>query len=251
MNILVAVKQIPDLQQVRIRNRQPVLEDVPLTLGNIDKNALEAAVNLKDRLDGNVIVLSVGTENVADTVKEALAAGADEAYLIADDKLDGLESAGVAALLAELVQKIDDVGLILFGEGSGDNYSGQAGSRTAKILGLPQAGYVSGLDIDDSTVRVTRTLEDGEEIVELPMPAVITIAAGINEPRIPSVTQILKAGKKPMQVLTLGDMQYRLGVSQIKTISNLAPDNARRQIKVKSVAELVQALQAEGVIRGR
>jgi electron transfer flavoprotein beta subunit len=248
LNILVAVKQIPDLQQVRIRNRQPVLEDVPLTLGNIDKNALEAAVNLKDRLDGNVIVLSVGTENVADTVKEALAAGADEAYLIADDKLDGLESAGVAALLAELVQKIDDVGLILFGEGSGDNYSGQVGSRTAEILGLPQAGYVSDLDIDDSTIRVTRALEDGEEIIELPIPAVITVAAGINEPRIPSVTQILKAGKKPMTVLTLGDMQYQLGVNQIETISNLAPDSVRRQIKVKSVAELVQALQAEGVI---
>lgn len=248
LNIVVAVKQIPDLQQVRIRNRQPVFDDVPLTLGNIDKNALEAAVNLKDQLDCNIIALSVGTESVEDTVKEALAAGADEAYLVADDKLDGLESAGAAALLAELISKIEDVGLILFGEGSGDNYSGQVGSRVAEILDMPQAGYASAIEVNGSTVRVTRSLEDCEEIVELSLPAVITVVAGINEPRIPSVTQILKAGRKPCEVMTLDDMQYKVGANQVSTISNLAPDSERRQIKVKSVSELVQALKAEGIL---
>lgn len=248
MNILVAVKQIPDLQQVRIRNRQPVLDDVPLTLGNIDKNALEAAVSLKEQLDGKIIAISVGTETVEDTIKEALAAGADEAYLVADDKLAGLESAGAAALLAEIIKKIDDVGLILCGEGSGDNYSGQVGSRIAQILGLPQACYAGAIEVNNNnTVRVTRLLDDEEEIVELPLPAVISVVAGINEPRIPSVTQILKAGKKPMELMTMDDMQYQVE-KQVDTISNLAPDSERRQIRVNSVPELVQALKAEGII---
>lgn len=247
MNILVAVKQIPDLQQVRIRGRKPVLDDVPLTLGNIDKNALEAAVSLKEQVDGKIIAISVGAETLEDTIKEALAAGADEAYLVADDKLAGLESAGAAALLAAIIEKIDDVGLILCGEGSGDNYSGQVGSRVAEILGLPQACYAGAIEVNNNTVLVTRVLEDEEEIVELPLPAIISVVAGINEPRIPSVTQILKAGKKPMEVITMDDMQYQ-PEKQVDTISDLAPDSERRQIRVNSIPELVQALKAEGII---
>jgi electron transfer flavoprotein beta subunit len=248
LNVLVAVKQIPDLQQVRIRNRQPVLEDVPMTLGNIDKNALEAAVQLKDQMDGKIIALSVGTEELEDTIKEALAAGADEACLVADDKLNGLESADAAAFIAELVNKIDDVGLILFGEGSGDNYSGQVGSRVAEILGWPQACYASAVQIGSGIVQVTRSLEDCEETVELTLPAVVSVVAGINEPRIPSVTQILKAGKKPCQVFTIEDMQYQCGDDRVLTISNLAPDSQRRQIRVSTVPELVESLKAEGLI---
>lgn len=247
MNILVAVKQTPDLQQVRIRNREPVLDDVPLTLGNIDKNALEAAVTLKDQNGGNVIAISVGNENVEDTIKEALAAGADEAWLVADDRLNDTGSAEAAALIAELAGKIADVGLIICGEGSGDNYSGQVGSRIAEILGWPQAGYANCIAIKDNTALVTRTLEDGEETVEMALPAVITVVSGINEPRIPSVTQILKAGKKPMQVMSLDDMQYKLE-KQVDTLSNMAPDGERRQMKVNNVAELVQALKAEGLM---
>lgn len=248
MNIVVAVKQIPDLQQIRIRNRQPVFDDVPLTLGNIDKNALEAAVSLKEKLDANIIVVSAGNEDVEDTVKEALAAGADEAYLVADDNLEELGSADAAGLLAELIRKLDDVGIILCGEGSGDNYSGQVGSRIAEILGLPQVGYAQSIEINGSTALVVRSLEDCEETIEIQLPAVITVVAGINEPRIPSVTQILKAGKKPREVMTLDEMEYKVGTSQIKTISNLAPESERRRITVKNGAELAEALKAEGVI---
>jgi electron transfer flavoprotein beta subunit len=82
MNIVVAMKQIPDLQQIRIRNRKPVFDDVPMTLGAIDKNALELGVSIKENLGGKVTVLSAGNEDLEDTIKEALAAGADEAFLI-------------------------------------------------------------------------------------------------------------------------------------------------------------------------
>jgi electron transfer flavoprotein beta subunit len=113
MNIVVAMKQIPDLQQVRIRNRQPVFDDVPLTLGNIEKNALEAGVLLAETVGGKVIVLSAGNENVEETVKEALAAGGDEAVLVIDDALDGAESSLIAPVLAAALKQVDDVGLAL------------------------------------------------------------------------------------------------------------------------------------------
>ena len=153
MNIVVAMKQIPDLQQIRIRNRKPVLDDVALTFGNIDKNALEAGVQLKEATGGNLIVVSVGSEALEDTIKEALAAGADEAYMVLNDELEEMESSRSARLIGETIKKMDDVGIILFGEGSGDNYSGQVGSRVAQILGLPQVGYAKSIIINGNSAH--------------------------------------------------------------------------------------------------
>lgn len=249
MNIVVAMKQIPDLRQIRIRNRQPVWDDVPLTFGNIDRNALEAGVQLKEHLGGKVTVISAGTESLEETIKEALAAGADEAYLVADDKLENMASTLSAQLLAEAVQNLSDTDMIIFGEGSGDNYSGQVGSRTAQILGWPQVAYVSSIQMEGNTAQVTRVLEDGEETLSVSLPAVLMVMADINEPRIPSVTQILKAGKKPKEILTLDDMNLEPVKAKIATISDLAPEMKRKQVQIKTADELIQVLETEGFIR--
>ena len=249
MNIVVAMKQIPDLQQIRIRNRQPVLENVPWTMGAIDKNALEAAVELKEAQGGKVILLSAGNEELEDTAKEALAAGADEALLIIDDEMGGFGSAEIAEILAAAIQRIEAPDLVIFGEGSGDNYSGQVGSRVAEILGLPQVGYASAIEVQSESLRVTRSLEDGEELLEVGLPAVLTVISGINEARIASVTQILKAGKKPKQILEIADLDLELGdMGLVRTESNLAPENDRKRIAVKSVDELLIALRGENLI---
>ncbi len=248
MNIVVAMKQIPDLQQIRIRNRQPVFDDIPLTLGDIDKNALEAAVNIKESVEGNVVVISAGNEDVEDTIKEALAAGADEAFLVLDDELENAESSQIATILAAGIKEIDDVGLLLFGEGSGDNYSGQVGSRVAEILDLPQVGYASSIEVKDNKAIITRSLEDVEEIIELELPAVVTITADINEPRIPSVTQILKAGRKPKEILELDELEVEIAAETTEVISNLAPESDRKKVVVKSIDELVSSLTAENLI---
>jgi len=249
MNIVVAMKQIPELQQVRIRNRQPVFEDVPLTLGNIDKNALEAGVSLKEAVDGKVIVVSAGNEELEDTIKEALAAGADEAYLVTDDALDKINSDTSARLIAAAIKKIEDVGLILFGEGSGDNYSGQVASRVAEILGLPEVGYAKAIELDGNKAKVVRSLEDCEEHIEVELPAVISVVSDINEARMPSVTQILKAGKKPKEVVSPDDLGVDIATKPVvATLSNLAPESERKGIIVKSVDELVKALNSEGLI---
>lgn len=249
MNIVVAVKQIPDLQQVRIRNRQPVFDGVPFTLGLIDKNALEAGVQLKEASGANLIAVSAGNEEVEETIKEALAAGADEAYLVIDDKLTDLESSISASVLAAAISKIDDVGLLLFGEGSGDNYSGQVSSRVAELLGLPQVGYASQIELEGTIARITRSLEDSEEVLEVQLPIVVSVLGDINEPRIPSVTQILKAGRKPKEIMELDDLDLEQSeAKKITTLSSLAPENDRKRVAVKTVGDLVSALKAEGFI---
>lgn len=249
MNIVVAMKQIPDLQQIRIRNRQPVFDDVSMTLGAIDKNALEAGVTIKEKQGGKVTVLSAGNEDLEDTVKEALAAGADEAFLIIDDALAAAGSDVTAMTLAAAIRKIESADLIIFGEGSGDNYSGQVGSRVAAILDWPQIGYVSSLELNGNLLRATRSLEDGEEIVEVNLPAVVTVISGINEPRIPSVTQILKAGKKPKEVLEPEDLDLQMpSEAQVISLSNLAPESERKRAALKTVDELVQVLKNENMI---
>lgn len=246
MKIVVAMKSIPDLQQVRIRDRKPLLDDVPFGFSAIDKSALEAAVQIKEKQDAQVIVMCAGSPELEDQVKEALAAGADEACLVVHE--GALDSNQSARLLAAALQQMEGVDLILFGEGSGDNYSSQVGSRVAQILNLPQAGYVNQLELAGGAVRATRILEDGEELIELALPVVITVNADICEPRIPSVTQILKAGKKPRNVLESGQLGCEIPAPAIATVSNLAPEVQRQKIAVKSAAELLQVLGSQGFL---
>ncbi len=257
MNILVCVKQTYDLQQVRIRKetRQPVLENIPLTLGNIDKNALEEAVRLKEKFGGKITVLSAGPESLEDTLKEALAMGADEAVLVAAPELGSIESALSAALLAKAVAQAGPYDLILLGEGSTDNYSGQVGPRLAEILSLPQVAFARSLAVEGRTLKALRSLEDSFEEVEVELPALVTVVSEINEPRIPAVTQILKAGRKPKRVLRPDDLGIRPGefAFQTLTISNLAPLQNRKGILFKDGAKdipaLVKALEEEGLVR--
>ena len=255
MNIVVCVKQTVDLQQIRVRKetRQPVLENIPLTLGAIDKNALEEAVRLKDKTGGKVFVVSVGPETLEETIKEALAMGADEAILVTAPELDRAESAEAALLLAGAVKQMEGFDLILLGEGSADNYSGQVGPRLAEILDLPQVTYVKSLELDGRKVKAVRSLEDILEEVEVELPALISVVSEINEPRIPAVTQILRAGRKPKKILKPSNLAMQSGGTgrAVETLSNLAPVQERKGILfkegLKELPGLIQALKEEGV----
>lgn len=248
MNIVVAMKQIPDLEQVRIRNRQAILEDVPLTYGAIDKNALEAAVQLKDAAGGTVYALSVGNEELQDTIKEALACGADEAVMVLTEDDVELESAQVAQVIAGQVANLDDVGIILFGEGSGDNYSGQMASRVAQILSYPLIPYAKSIELNGNTVKAVCSYEKNDVVVSAEGPVVISVVSDINEPRIPAITQILKAGKKPKQIVDLEDVEDGMPSAAVETLSSLAPESDRKNIEVKDAAALIDALRAEKLV---
>ncbi|MGE5397143.1 MAG: electron transfer flavoprotein subunit beta/FixA family protein [Chitinophagales bacterium] len=258
MDIAVCVKQTVDLQQVRIRKetREPVLDNIPLTLGNIDKNAVEEAVRIKEKVGGKIVAISAGSDKLDDTIKEAMAMGADEAVLVTAPELDGAESAVAAQVLARAIQKNGPFDLILLGEGSADNYSGQVGPRLAEILKIPQITFVKSLEIEGSGLKAIRNLDDSFETVEVELPALVTVISEINEPRIPSVTQILKAGKKAKQIYKPADLDLDLtSISpMVASISNLAPEQERKHILFqegldKDVPNLVKALENEGLVR--
>jgi electron transfer flavoprotein beta subunit len=155
--------------------------------------------------------------------------------------------------LARAIAKVEDCGIILVGEGSADNYSGQVGPRLAELLDLPQVTYVNALEVTNENLKATRNLDDCFETVEVGLPAVVSVVSEINEPRIPSVTQILRAGKKPKQVFKPEDLGIEIANS-ISTLSNLAPEQDRKRVLFqegadKDVASLVAALEAEGLVR--
>ena len=259
MNIIVCMKQIPDLQQIRIKERKPILEGAPLIFGDMDKNALEEAVRIKEKVEeGKITALALGPAKLKDGIKEALAIGADEAVLLTDPAFAGSDTAAVANALAKAIQKIGEYDLILCGEGSTDNYSGQVGPRLAEMLDLPQISYVRELEIKDGKIQAVRNMEESFEVVEADLPALVTVANEINEPRLASLRQILQAARKPVQMWTPADLalaEEEVGEkgTAVEVLSNLAPEEERKQVVFSGELDemidgLVDALTKEGVL---
>ena len=257
MDIVVCVKTNPDLQMVRIKNREAVTEAVPYKIGDLEKNALEAAVVLRDAVGGKVtaLCLAEGNRKAAEDVKVALAMGADEAVVIDDPVLTAPDQAAVAAALAAAVKKIGACDLLLFGEGSSDNYTGQVGARVAELLGLPQIGYARKIDAAAAggAVRCERSMDDMIETLEASLPAVVTVVSEINEPRIPGLMQIMKAKSKPLRVWTLADLGLQAPTPVREIVSNLAEEQDRKHILFEGAAAeqadaFVSALIKEGVL---
>lgn len=255
MDIIVCLKQVPDLQQIRIKRetREPVTEGAPFIFGQFEKNALEEAVRLREKHGGKVIALALGNSKLKDNIIEALAMGADEAVILNDPALAGGGSASTAQILAAAIGKIEKFDLILMGEGSADNYSGQVTSRLAELLGVPQITYVREVQVEGNRIRATRDLEDALEVVEADLPVVVSATSELNTPRLPPLTAILKASKKPIRNMSSADLGVKSAAPVVKTLSNLAPEQERKQVLFegdadKAVDELVKALQKEGVL---
>ena len=246
MDIAVFVKTNPDLQMVRIKDRAPVLEAVPFKVGDLEKNALEAALVLRDAAGGGRIVaiaLNEGDRRIGETLKEVLAMGADQS--------------GVALALARAAEKSGPFDLLLFGEGSSDGYSGQVPGRVAAVLDLPEIGYARSLALADAggAVRAERSMGDVVEVLESPTPLVVSVVSEINEPRLPSLMNIMKAGKKPLAELALADLG--LAADEVAprraVLSNLAEEQDRRHVVLEGdaaqqAAALIDALTRDGVL---
>ena len=255
MDVVVCVKTNPDLQMVRIKNREAVTEAVPYKIGDLEKNALEAAVVLREAVGGKVVALCLaeGNRKAAEDIKVALAMGADEAVVIDDPALAAPDQAAVAAALAAAVKKLGACDLLLFGEGSTDNYTGQVGPRVAELLGLPQIGYARKVEAADGAVRCERSMDDMLETVEAPLPAAVTVVSEINEPRIPGLMQIMKAKSKPMQMWSLADLGIEPPAQVRDVVSNLAEEQDRKHIlfegtPAEQADAFVDALIREGVL---
>lgn len=234
VDIIVCVKQIYDLAQIKVdtASKRPITEGVTRKISDFDKNALEEAVRIKEKLGGKVFAVIKGTKDAA---KEILAMGADEAIVYNVDT----DSLGTATLLAGIIQKMK-YDLILCGEASIDEFSFQTGPRLAQALGIPVLTYARKIERKDGDIIVERALETRYEAAKAKLPALVTVTKEINEPRIPTLLQILGASKKKMTEISLEKPE-----SGIETLSITAIEMKRKEIILKDVEELARIIISE------
>ena len=202
MKILVFVKQVPDTDDVKLDPETGNLkrEGVQSMINPLDANAIEAAVQLKEKYGATVAAVSMGPPQAEDMLKKALALGCDEAYLLSDRAFGGADTLATAYTLAKAAEKIGGYDLLLFGRHAVDGDTAQTGPATAAYLGVPQITLASSIDIQDGWVVCDRTLEDCTQRVRAKLPALVTVCAEINSPRYATPLNIMKALKKPRTV---------------------------------------------------
>jgi len=253
MNIIVCAKQVVDVSEMKIdpNTKKPILQGVPQKISDIDKNAMEEAIKIKDKHGGKITVLTVGTPDAKERIKELLAMGADEGVLVvAPEKYDYHV---VVSLLAEAVKKIGEYDLILCGEASIDMFSGQVGPQLAGLLNIPQITYAQKIDASKDKVVADRNMGDKAVTTESSYPVLVTVTKEINEPRLPSLMQILAAANKPINEWSADSLLS--GVNPVvETIDLKGVSTERKNIVFKddideSVKQLVDSLAKEGLLR--
>lgn len=209
MNIIVCVKQVPGTNEVKINKETNTIirEGVEAIINPFDEYAIEEGVRVKEKMGGNVTVISMGIPKVADLLRETVAVGADNAVLLSDRAFAGADSLATAYALSMGIKKIGAYDLILCGKQATDGDTAQVGPSLAEKLGIPHTTYVRKIEeITEGSVRCQRMTEDGYEVIEMPLPAVITVVKEINEPRLPSMKGKLKAKKTEVTVYTADDI---------------------------------------------
>ena len=254
------VKDIPDLNEIKIdpSTRRPITEGIKRRLNDLDKRAIEAAIKVKESSEAEVVTLSMGDDRTKTSVLEALAMGADAAYVVNDVGLRGIDAQATSIVLASAIRKIGPYDLIIAGELALDSMGSQIGPRVAELLGVPQITYAKGLTLEARKVKAVRDLEDLDEVVEVDTPVLVTVVREINEPRIPNLLNIMKAKKKPLtewsaEVLGMKVKELK-ELSRVEVLDTRAPEVKRKRVLIKSdkveetIEKLVSALIAEGVL---
>ena len=262
VNIIVPIKDIVNLTEIKVdpSTQRPILAGLSRKISDVDKRALEAAVQLKEKHGGKVTIVSMGDDKTKTALREALAIGGDEAFLLKDPIFEGSDTLTTARILASAIRKLGDYNLILCGEMTLDSLSAQIGPRLSELLGLPQATYTRKLELKGETLVAERDLEDEDEVVEVSMPALVTVTREINEPRIPALMNIMKASRKPIQewnAAALGLSANEVGTagSAVKVLEVKAPPMERKRIIIKAESEeeaaksLVERLIKDGVLK--
>ncbi len=207
MNIVVCIKQVPDsAAKVTADGGQVTWGDAPLVLNPWDEYAVETALVQQESLGGDVTVISVGGESAKEALKTALAMGCSQAILISDPALANADSQATAHVLAAAIKKLEDIGLAFFGRQAIDGDMGVTAAQTGRILGWPVLSAVSSLSVNSSVLNVERSMEEGKQMVEARLPAVVSVSKDIGEPRYPSFMGIRKASRANIPVWTLGDV---------------------------------------------
>jgi len=248
MKILVAVKRVIDYNvQIRVKEDGSgiVTENVKMSTNPPDDNAIEEAVKIKEAGKATeVIAITVGEEKSQETVRKALAVGADRGIHV---KADGIiEPLAVSKILQKIVEK-EKPDLVFMGKQAIDDDCNQTGQMLSALLDWPQATFASKIDVKDGKLEVTREIDEGLETIEVNTPAIVTCDLRLNEPRYASLPNIMKAKKKPIEQINASDLGVDI-TSKIQQIKVEEPPKRQAGIKVSSVAELVQKLKNEAKV---
>ena len=210
MKILVCVKQVPDTNEVKIDPVKGTLirDGVPSILNPDDANALEAALAYKDENPDTVIaVLTMGPPQATYMLRECIAMGADEAYLLSDRVFGGADTCATSTTIAAGIKKVNDVDVIFAGRQAIDGDTAQVGPQVAQRLGLPVVTYVQDIKLEDGKAIVHRQMEDGYEVIEVQTPCVLTAVKELNEPRYMSIGGIVEAYNKEITIWNHVDVE--------------------------------------------
>ena len=254
MNIVVCAKQVVDVSEMKVdpATKKPILQGVPQKISDIDKNAMEEAIKIKEKHGGKITVVTVGPADAKERIKELLAMGADEGVLVSySEKYDYHV---VSSLLTEAVKKISSYDIVLCGEASIDMFSGQVGPRLAGFLDIPQITYAQSVNAEKDKVVAERNMGDKMVTTESSYPVLITVTKEINEPRLPSLMQILGAANKPInewsaESLISGGLDPMIETVDIKGVPMERKNIVYQDDVDDSVNKLVDSLAKEGALR--
>ncbi len=229
MEIVVCVKHIPDPNiPPEMDGHRLKREGVQGVLDPGDEFGVEAGLQLKEQLGGNVTLVSMGPAPAMDAIKRGLSMGADKGVLVSDDQLQGADALVTARVLAAAIAR-NDFDLVVAGVESTDGYTGTMPSTLAELLGVPQVTFAKTIECSDGAVKINRQTADGYHVVECDLPALITVTAGVNEPRYASFKGIMAAKKKPVETLSLADLGLSGDDVAIKqSIADLATAEERK-----------------------
>ncbi len=248
MKILVTVKRVIDYNvQIRVKSDQSGVEtdNVKMSMNPPDENAVEEALRIKEAGKADeIIILSIGEEKSQETIRTALAMGADRGiYVKASNDTEPL---GVAKIIEKIVDK-EKPQLILMGKQAIDDDSNQTGQMVSAKLNWTQATFASKIEIDGDNIKVTREIDEGLETIKMPLPIVATCDLRLNEPRYASLPNIMKAKKKPIESLSVEELGIDI-TPRLKQLKVIEPPKRSKGIMVADVAELVQKLKNEAKV---
>ena len=245
MKLLVAVKRVIDFNvkpRVKMDGSGVDLANVKMSMNPFDEIAVEEAIRLKEKgVATEIVAVSIGPAKAQETLRTALAMGADRAILVQAD--EEVEPLGVAKILARLAEEVKP-DMVVLGKQAIDDDNNATGQMLAALLGWPQGTFASKVEPGDGAVTVTREVDGGLETEKLKLPAIVTTDLRLNEPRYVKLPDIMKAKKKPLDKKTPGDFGVDTA-PRLKVLKTEEPSGRKAGVKVKSVAELVEKLKNE------
>lgn len=253
MNIIVLIKQVPDTSEVKINRETNTLirDGVPSIINPFDMYAIEEALRLREKHGGKVTALTMGPPQAAEALKDAAALGVDEVALLSDRAFAGADTWATSYALTKAIKKIGQYDLVISGKQAIDGDTAQVGPETADMLGVPFVAFVKKIEsIDNGKMTVERMMDEGYDVVETPLPAVISVVKEINDPRLPSLKGKMKAKNLKIVAWTAADVgadveQCGLKGSPTKVVKIFPPTpRGQREILTGTIEE-----QAEHVAK--